>query len=589
MTNYTMQEKLDALSAFTAVIPANLININKEYIINTLSLEEVLSNEFEEIFLMKIKPFKEFRESYSYKPSFDYNDALSAVFAAAGLGYFRSFVRTKKLDTQDIKKIYDKYIDKLKKMTRPLYDYNASLSYDSFLLGHNDNAELEFYLFEQILDNHLLYRFSVNYSNKLIREVANRAMLVGSSDLINKIITEFSKDNSFKATYQNFPLVIMNDNLSEKEKISIIKKTYKQKDLHLYADYIGKNITNLNHLDSFIEATVLQNNRVTKKEDVIFDLIKRVFFGIRGNSSDIHYEKLKNIDPFIDKYGKYLKPEKINDLVERSSWSLRNRIDRFFEKMYNKKSFVEKLSLLVELKNIGGDLISGKTDIPSEIVGNPDLELKYFKLLSKENKFYTWVNCHTDTAISYINKFPKVFADFANASLTLENITSFWFEEKEKCRTLLHRFIKEGNEEFLSLFKFLDPTMFEYLGVITTNSYSYDYYVANNAHNFVRVMLPEILEFSQVSEKHKDYIYNNYFSKLENNVEAIFTNLSKVLNTNGVSKRLLEKFLVKTMDSLIDAYIDPFKNFIIKVFPEKEVLLNNLDQLKANLKIICAL
>jgi len=40
MTNYTMQEKLDALSAFTAVIPANLININKDNQIKNILKKE---------------------------------------------------------------------------------------------------------------------------------------------------------------------------------------------------------------------------------------------------------------------------------------------------------------------------------------------------------------------------------------------------------------------------------------------------------------------------------------------------------------------------------------------------------------------
>ena len=63
----------------------------------------------------------------------------------------------------------------------------------------------------------------------------------------------------------------------------------------------------MNDLSDFIEATILQNNRVRKEEEGFMDLIKRIFIGMRGEYFYVEnkMEQLSNVKEFIDKYRGY--------------------------------------------------------------------------------------------------------------------------------------------------------------------------------------------------------------------------------------------------------------------------------------------
>jgi len=57
--------------------------------------------------------------------------------------------------------------------------------------------------------------------------------------------------------YKGFPLIIMNQNIEQEEKIKALKLVYIQKDFPQYKRFFRKNLTNLMDLDSFIEAVVI--------------------------------------------------------------------------------------------------------------------------------------------------------------------------------------------------------------------------------------------------------------------------------------------------------------------------------------------
>ena len=68
--------------------------------------------------------------------------------------------------------------------------------------------------------------------------------------------------------FEKWPILITNQNISKEEKINILKKTYKQKDLSKYISYF-KEVNDLEVIDILIETVVFQNNRVREKNKVL--------------------------------------------------------------------------------------------------------------------------------------------------------------------------------------------------------------------------------------------------------------------------------------------------------------------------------
>ena len=158
--------------------------------------------------------------------------------------------------------------------------------------------------------------FNINFFSKFkyvdeIHKFYDTILAEYKIDDIKKTIEMIKKNNPL---YMNFPLVIMNPNISIDDKISAVKSTYRQKDLPKYLKYFRSKLTDLNDLDAFIEATILQNNRVKEKDSNIVYLFKTIF--IPGNGARIDYASFKNLDVFAKKYlpGYFLNPQFIEKL-----------------------------------------------------------------------------------------------------------------------------------------------------------------------------------------------------------------------------------------------------------------------------------
>ena len=117
-----------------------------------------------------------------------------------------------------------------------------------------------------------------------------------------------SKVNNFSG----YPVCIVNPNLTEEKKKNVLKKTYKQKNMPQYGEYLRNNLKDLNDLDTFIEVTVLENNRVHEKDEGVYKVIQRVLLGtIRDgfSYSESFSEKYTNSDKFLKKYMPYFTKE----------------------------------------------------------------------------------------------------------------------------------------------------------------------------------------------------------------------------------------------------------------------------------------
>jgi hypothetical protein len=86
--------------------------------------------------------------------------------------------------------------------------------------------------------------------NKFIDNLVISAKLTDTKEFIDMIKKQVPD-------YKGFPLIIMNQNIEQEEKIKALKLVYIQKDFPQYKRFFRKNLTNLMDLDSFIEAVVI--------------------------------------------------------------------------------------------------------------------------------------------------------------------------------------------------------------------------------------------------------------------------------------------------------------------------------------------
>jgi len=577
-TKSTLKEKLQAIEDFFKIIPESSISFSINKFILSLSFEEILSSDFEEMFLPKLFSYNNDARNVSHSN----NTNEMYMLITLENKYFSYYIAEHKLSNEQIRMLYTKLINFLKKLKKPVQSYGF-YNINIFFI---DKENISFFLL-CLLDNKLLNLFSDGYSINSLKDIADKIMSTDNINMINKVISVFSSEPKLRDNYQNYPLVIINNNISKEDKISIIKKTYKQKDLHKYTAFISENLKDLNHLDSFIEATILQNNRVTKKKEVIFDLIRRIFFGIRGTYIHFNYENLLNIESFIKKYKEYIDASMVNELMNSATWSVRNSIRNFFGKMYKNESFKEKLRLILEIRNIGDQIISGEEDIPSEIIGERELEEKFFKFLINNNLFEKWILRFEETGLKYLNIFPDLFASFADSNMNLQYI--IYGYNNETIKKLLPKVFKVAEKVFLEKFEILYEKEFMTLGATSDRSYAFSRYVAENAVRFSTSYLKLLTYFSETIPNFKEYLYNKYFFKLENDPEIFLSKISANLNTTEALTELLKNFRVNTIFEAIEKFIFPIKEFAEKIFPDNPMISENLSKISDSLKIICSI
>lgn len=139
--------------------------------------------------------------------------------------------------------------------------------------------------------------------------------------------------------FKSYPLIILNENIEKDTRVKILKNKYKQKDLASYIKEIEKSVKSLEVVDDFIEATVLQNNRVKEKEAGIVKIMKYLFIG--DGSTYFRSNKYTNIYKFAFKYKKYfLDPEFCKIFFEKC-------LDFQTMSYYRSRNFREFLSTII--------------------------------------------------------------------------------------------------------------------------------------------------------------------------------------------------------------------------------------------------
>lgn len=171
-------------------------------------------------------------------------------------------------------------------------------------------------LFNILIENKFIERTRARYKIDIITDVFE--------SFIDELISNYPIENPEEfikvvqktfPEYRNFPLIVINKNISDENKEKIIKASFRQKDLPGYKAYFRKNLSDLNSLKIFINATIINNNRVREKEQNLIDIIKDIFIsGERINSNDI-FNRISFATEFKDYFNN---PEFIEKIFKRT-------------------------------------------------------------------------------------------------------------------------------------------------------------------------------------------------------------------------------------------------------------------------------
>jgi len=573
----TLQQKIALINEFRTTFSRGAYEINPKQLLKTLSVDEILHQDFE-------------------------NQLVPAIISYRGLGGDLGFIDAmqqsymtdymKELHKEGKDKIYQKLIDAMKR---------SGASVNSYDLRMVDSYRGDFLV--KIIDNEVISKFYNDSNRVFIKDCADHIMSFSNLADINKIYDTLTKDPVFKDLYVGYPLVIINKNLSKEDKVKIIKKTYIQKDLNKYTTFIRENLTDFNDLDDFIEATITQNNRVKEKSRGIVDLIRRLFFGLRGES---YYNILENLpkiihkDEFMTKYRDLLNEDIVEQFGESSAWSQRQNLVKFFRYMYNNQPFRYKMKIALAHRELGEGLFSIENPIPpKEIEGNVEDEKTFYTFFVKNYSLQSILSRMPDRVMPYINKYPELFVELFAKEMALDNFMNSYNFGSSNMKEKLDKavdFLSKLDEKNLPLFRiFSNNEYFTSFGFRKpSRSYNEDEDIAQSGANFFTRMLPTLEELMTKSKGTfiKEFIFDNYLIQLEDDdfVNDVVTNVSIALNNGKILKYFMR---ITGTTSVIDAIarLNILVTFVEKNFSEydTDVVIKNIIKIKNDLSIICSL
>lgn len=275
--------------------------------------------------------------------------------------------------------------------------------------------------------------------------------------------------------YQNYPLILLNTAVDADERKKIIKKTFIQKHINRYIKSM-RDMDDYTALGDFIDAVVIQNNRIKEKEKACQDILERFFIGMNGERYSFCSEMLtykKNFDPFFDKYGAYLSLDYLNSIYSDQYTGKNKNIRAYFMALCRReKDIAKKLDMLLQAPKIAeygfNEILR---DLHKEFGENLDgldnqitKRLIAISLKSRKATLYTWSRYRDiiDTDLhTMINDRPEIFIDFLPDAKYIP--PTYWYkpytetlrdrsfkfellnpESQEKCRLFSDAMMRRG-------------------------------------------------------------------------------------------------------------------------------------------------
>jgi len=437
--------------------------------------------------------------------------------------------------------------------------------------------------------------------------------LVNNSDFNSFIDSLLAKENIKDITttidiikkcnknYLNFPLIVINSNISDEEKTKAIKLTFKQKDFPKYKSFLLDNIKDLKDLAIYIDTTVINNNRVHQKEDGIIDILKSVLIsGERNIFADYSSFDVINKEYFVDKYmpyfnnkdfmGRFYKAAVLGairrsdykaneysslshtiiqrgDNVDTKIEYVRNNLDsltsstiqNIFSDMYSKAVLINDNETMEKLINLFLDAV----DYGKEKSTTLELKKEYncFELSNFicERDFNNFLKTKSAGRDRYLKSFVLINSDTGEINKAFNNF-----------RDLRHSFFSQIGPDGLEEIKFFSDTSYiKFLGItlnddtamsnMDISNYFYSYFLS------MKIFWSNVNELLDLnSSDYSKKIIDTFFSVFEdeNMSSALFENIISISNNttfqnatygsyyyySGVTNKNRDCVLVKEFD-----------------------------------------
>lgn len=570
----TIKEKIEAAKTARSMLGQG-ISFDAPSISKTLEIDEILSDEYEGKLLPIITNHR-----------YTSGDTKAHLFVTAMEGDIGARIADK--FTQDErKKLVDKYIR--------LSKDSSSVNIRSLKITDG----IEGYLMSQLIATGSVDVFLKSDAKDMSRYLDD-AMLNSNYETVKSLYDGLSKKEGFE--YNNWPIVIINGKLGQSQKIEMIKSTFRQKDVNKYTEYIRSNMTDLDDLDSFIEATIMQNNRITEKDRNIVDIIKRIFVGVRGKNYSVEMAKFSNKDKFFDKYRKYFTSSSlINQMAEDESsyYSRRNSVN-FLAAMFAKVTFVEKLNIAKSSPRLGEELIeSSKTnELTGDILNDPKTQRAFCEyMISKDDNRIRKIfnNYGMPNTLMLIRNNPDIFVKPVSRSLRITPSNSGWGEldSSESIDLLLSLDDSFVSREDFSIVS--TPEKAKMLGFVENKESTWK--TMSAISDFYKERIPGIdivLKSKKCSKALRENLYNVFFSGLEDDDFVrgeLLNGMSSIISHTDFMREAGNRIAAVSRSSsasdVVDKVVQTYKDMVSRHYPEKlEIVSANLDNLAMNLKVI---
>jgi hypothetical protein len=569
-----IKNKIAALKEIEKIFP-DMIDITYYRLAQSLSIEEILSSDFENELLQLLKEYK----------SSESNDL--SFFGLMKSGSFVSALY-EKFDQNQIKLIIDKFFKLAVANKEYLKKFESEREFQNIELLVNRSKSPLSYVIQKIIDNELWGVMEENAS--LFDDFFNMTMSSAKYEEILKLHKVLTKQF---ADYAGYPLVVINPNVSKENKVEFITKTFKQKDMASYMVFIRNNMTDLTDLDSFIEATIISNARIKEKAKNIEDMFQRIFVGMRGEGwGRVNINKYLNAETFFKKYIAYFPLEKAARFVKSFSSYNQNRNAReFIVLLYDHTDLATKIRLATLDQDIGSSLFSDtkqimKTTIKGD-VENEKLFLKY--IMSSERMDIS--NVLKDDFITYVNKYPETFDEYLKQKMNLDTMDS-WYDSYKNIVEKLD-YVEHLNSAALSRLSLLSIPRISLLGCINPeSSHRWNSDQEKNLKNY-KIFIDKLESIvKNSSEENRKLLFKATFAGYESEdfiKEDMFSSLTELLRDEGNIKEIKKFFKVSTDAEIIESLFKLTTDFLSKYYPEKTEILENLETLKKNIRLIMAL
>jgi hypothetical protein len=567
-----MKEKIDAIKTAKSNLGSN-VSFDAPGISRGLEIDEILSDDYERALLPLIGSGR-----YGYAGDNKSQSFVSAMESDIGSRIAEKFTASER------KRLIDKYIR--------LAGESGSVNIRSLKVADS----IEGYLMSQLISTGSVEVFLKSDSAEIAKYLDD-AMLTSNYATIKGLYDSLSKRKDFE--YNNWPIVIINKNLTQDQKIEIIKSTYRQKDMAKYTDYIRSNIVDMTDLDSFIEATIIQNNRMTEKDKNVIDVIKRIFVGVRGKNYGVDLKKFQNKDSFFDKYRKYFRENKgvIEQMAEdESSYYSRNNSVKFLGEMFAKVPFAEKLEIASLSSNLGRDLIEDleNSELTSDILNDPATQKAFCEYMISRSEggiSKLFKSYGKDKTLMLIEKNRETFFGPVTKTLRINSGGSSWnsLDTEESLDMIMSLSDEFVSDERYTLVK--DKDRVRVMGfAIDSNSWR----TTGVITDFYRERLPGLklmLKSNRVSKALREKVYKVFFEMLEDDDFVrgdLLNEISKIIsgdNGREIADRIAPNSI--TPSNVVDFIVHSYRQLVSEFYPEKLAAINpNLDVLAMNLKVI---